>query len=77
MAQLLQIAGAVVILIAYGLAQLRRLDSHSYIYFWLNFIGSVILSVLAGIGRQWGFLLLEGVWAAISLGSIVARFRKE
>jgi hypothetical protein len=41
----------------------------------LNFVGSAILAVLAWIDRQWGFLLLEGVWAIVSLWSLVQLMR--
>ena len=33
--------------------------------------GSAILAVLAWEGRQWGFLLLEAVWAVVSLWGLV------
>lgn len=75
MDQLLQIGGALLILIAYGLGQLGRLDQRSLAYLLLNLIGSAILGALAAVGRQWGFLLLEGAWAIISLGGIAARLR--
>jgi hypothetical protein len=71
--QVLQIFGAVLILIAYILGQLRLLDPKSYVYLALNLIGSAVLAVLAAIGRDWGFLLLEGVWAAVTLISLCGR----
>jgi uncharacterized membrane protein len=37
----------------------------------LNLIGSTVLSVQAAQGRQWGFLLLEGVWAGVSLVALL------
>jgi len=75
MSQLFQIAGALMILAAFCFAQLRRLDQRSYTYLLLNLVGSAILAVLALQGRQWGFVLLEGVWAIVSLGSVVSRLR--
>ncbi|HVX30367.1 MAG TPA: hypothetical protein VHA53_07800 [Nitrolancea sp.] len=76
MSQLFQIAGAVMILAAFCFAQLRGLDQRSYAYLLLNLVGSAILAVLAWQGRQWGFVLLEGVWAIVSLGSVVSRLRE-
>ena len=38
-------------------------------------VGSGILAVLAWIDRQWGFLLLEGVWAVVSLYSLLQLVR--
>ena len=72
MDQLVQIIGAVLILTAYGAAQLERLDPRSRLYLGLNLAGSAILGVLAASGAQWGFLLLEGAWALISLWGLVA-----
>lgn len=75
MDQILQIVGALLILAAYGLAQVGFLDQRSYLYLVLNLVGSFVLAVLALLDRQAGFLLLEGVWALISLASIVSRLR--
>jgi hypothetical protein len=73
MSQFIQILGAVLVLIAYIAAQLRALDGKSYPYLALNLIGSGLLAVLAAAGAQWGFLLLEGTWALVSLLSLGAR----
>jgi hypothetical protein len=43
------------------------MDQHSRVYLALNLAGSLILAVLAWAERQWGFLLLESVWAIVSL----------
>ena len=37
--------------------------------------GAAVLVVLAYHERQWGFLLLEGVWALVSAYGFVARRR--
>ena len=67
MDQLVQVVGAVLILVAFAAAQLGAMDPHSRIYLVLNLVGSLILAVLAWRERQWGFLLLESVWAVVSL----------
>jgi hypothetical protein len=71
--QLIQVAGALLILAAFAAAQFGRLDQHSLTYLWLNLIGSVILAVLAYVESQWGFLLLETVWAVVSAWGLLRR----
>ena len=75
MAQAAQIAGALLILAAFVLAQYRVLDQHSYWYLWLNLVGAGALTVLAWHERQWGFLLLEGVWTLVTAWSLYGRLR--
>jgi hypothetical protein len=36
-------------------------------YLILNLAGSAVLAADAAAGSQWGFLLLEGEWAVVSL----------
>jgi hypothetical protein len=69
--QVVQIIGAVLILTAYWAAQTERLDPQSRLYLSLNLLGSAILGVLAASSTQWGFLLLEGAWALISLWGLL------
>lgn len=71
MDQLVQIVGALLILTAFAAAQFGAMDQHSRSYLVLNLVGSIILAVLAWLDRQWGFLLLEGVWAVVSLWGLV------
>ncbi len=77
MDQALQILGALLILAGFTLAQLGVLEPRSYPYLLLNLVGSLILAALAAIDRLWGFLLLEGVWALVSLGSLLGRLRAD
>jgi hypothetical protein len=42
----------------------------------LNLVGAGVLAVDAYLGRQWGFLLLEGVWAAIAAWGLAVRPRE-
>jgi hypothetical protein len=77
MGTLIQIAGALAVLLAFALAQLRVLDQRSYSYLVLNLVGASVLAVDAFIGREWGFFVLEGVWAVVSLGGLAARAARD
>jgi hypothetical protein len=66
MDQAVQIAGAVLILIAFTAAQRGSMSPHSLVYLVLNLVGSVVLTVVAAVEFDLGFLLLEAVWAVVS-----------
>ena len=63
MAQVIQVVGAVLILVAFLGAQQRRMTPESRSYLLLNLIGSVLLFGTAAADGDIGFVLLEGVWA--------------
>ena len=71
MTQVISLIGALTILAAFGAGQFKLLSTSSLLYAVLNLIGSTILAVIAYIESQWGFVLLEGVWALISLWSVI------
>ncbi|MEX0790808.1 MAG: hypothetical protein WD178_08555, partial [Actinomycetota bacterium] len=41
-----------------------------------NFVGSAVLAVLAARHGDWGFLLLESVWASVSAYGIFANLAR-
>jgi hypothetical protein len=71
MDQVVQVAGALLILVAFAGLQVGRISAESRLYLVLNLVGSVILAVLALIETQWGFVLLETVWAIVSAWALV------
>lgn len=74
MEQVIQVVGALLILAAFVLAQFNRLSQDSIAYLVANLVGSVVLAVLALLDSQWGFLLLEGVWAIVSAAGLIRSF---
>ncbi len=73
MADILQLVGAIAILIAFIGVQLRLTDPNSYFSLLFNLAGSALLTVLALQDQQWGFLLLEAVWAVVSAWGLLSR----
>ena len=66
MDQIFQVAGAILILIAFAANQRGSMSPHSVVYLTLNLVGSVVLAVVALLDSDLGFLLLEAVWAVVS-----------
>ena len=75
MEQLVSVGGALLILAAYTAHQFGRLERTHPAYIWMNFVGSLVLTVIAWRAQQWGFVLLEGAWAAVSIAPLIRRPR--
>jgi hypothetical protein len=70
MVQLISVLGALAILGAYAASQFGFVDASKLSYQVANFLGSAVLTVVAVIDWQLGFILLEGAWALMSLWGI-------
>ena len=69
--QLIQIAGSLLILSGFILTTWGWLNPKSATYLTVNALGSAVLAVQAATEAQWGFLLLEGVWAIVSFAGLI------
>lgn len=69
--------GVVAVLLSYTLLQLQRMDPYSFLYSFLNFMGSAM--VLFSLYYEWNLsaVLIEVVWAIISLYGIYRALEKK
>ncbi|MDQ3238331.1 MAG: hypothetical protein M3Q54_12470 [Actinomycetota bacterium] len=73
--QAISVVGALAILAAYAANQFGWTDTSNLPYQIANLVGSGILAVVAVIEVQWGFILLEGAWSAISAWAVLIILR--
>jgi hypothetical protein len=73
--QVISVLGALAILGAFAANLFGWIQPSNLSYSVANFLGSAVLTVVAVIDQQLGFLLLEGTWALVSLWGIFAALR--
>ena len=75
MLQVISVLGALAILAAYTANLFGLIQPSNLTYSVANFLGSAVLTVVAVVDRQLGFILLEGTWALVSFWGIVSVMR--
>lgn len=75
MLQAISILGAVAVLAAFAANQFGWIKPSQLSYALANLAGSAILTAVAIVDRQIGFVLLQGAWALVSLAGIVTILR--
>ena len=63
----LSMVGAALLLVAFTAMQMRRMRNDGTAFNALNFVGSGLLAWVAIHDRRAGFIVLEVVWALVSL----------
>ena len=74
--QLVSVLGSLLVLVAYVASQFGYLSAKGFAYAFANIVGSGILAVVAALEAQWGFLVLEGAWALVTLVAVVRQRAK-
>jgi hypothetical protein len=73
--QMLSVAGALMVLAAYGLIQSGIWRELNPGYLALNIVGSLLLGIVAVAERQAGFILLEFAWVGLGLIGVVRAWK--
>jgi hypothetical protein len=71
--QIVQLVGAVLILLAFTAIQTGRMRPDRLMPTVLNLVGAIMLAASALSGEQWGFLMLNGAWASIAAWSLLRK----
>lgn len=74
--QIASIAGAVLILFAYVALQLGWMAAADRMYNLVNLVGALLLAWVAITDRRIGFILLEVIWAAVSIPPLIRASRR-
>lgn len=68
--------GAALILIAFVMGQMHIWKDTYFVYDLLNAVGSILLVIYAWIGFSWPFVILNLVWALVSLKDVVSDLQR-
>jgi hypothetical protein len=73
--QVISVFGSLAILAAFVANQRGWISPSQLSYATANFVGAAILTVVAIVDQQVGFILLQGTWTLVSLIGIVRILR--
>ena len=68
--------GATLILIAFILNQLNKWKKTDLSYDIVNLVGSVLLIIFSYMINAWPFIILNSVWAVVSLRDVIIDIKK-
>lgn len=73
--QIISLVGAALILVPFAALQFGKLHQEGIPYTLSNLLGSSILLYVAIVDNQYGFILLEAVWALVSIRGLLKGVR--
>lgn len=68
--------GATLILVAFILNQLNKWKKTDLSYDLVNLLGSILLIIFSLMIKAWPFVILNSVWAIISLRDVIIDLKK-
>ena len=71
------IAGAALLIVAFYLTQINRLKADDFAYDAANFFGGLLLVIYATWIMAWPFLILNSVWAIVSLFDMIHDIKRD
>ncbi|MCC2656881.1 MAG: conserved rane protein of unknown function [Panacagrimonas sp.] len=74
--QVISLVSACIVLFAFFRQQQGAWQATDVAYLACNFVGTAVLTVVAWIGAQWGFVLVEAVWAGVSFRGLLRALRR-
>jgi hypothetical protein len=67
--------GVFQILLAFALNVSNKLDNNSLVFILLNLFGSVLACTASVMMNYMPFIILEGVWALVSLFALIRHYK--
>ncbi|PKQ45052.1 CBU_0592 family membrane protein [Confluentibacter flavum] len=67
--------GVFQILLAYFLNVIGKISNKSLVFILLNLVGATMACFASILLKYWPFIILEGVWALVSLYSLIEKIR--
>lgn len=67
--------GVFQILLAYVLNVTEKATNKSFVFLMLNLSGATMACIASVFLNYWPFIILEGIWALVSLYSLVSYFK--
>lgn len=63
--------GVSLLLLAFAMNQLGKLNEQGPAYLWMNFVGAGVAGFAAWLGGIIPFVVLEGVWALVAAWGLI------